>query len=158
MCLELIETILEEAQTDSVIDIGCGSAILSIAAIKLGARQALGVDIDHDAIQAAKQNTALNDIQGQIELRQGSLAEIQAGAFSLGQAPLVITNILAPVIVRLLNAGLGELLSQNGKLVLSGILEEQRQDVEQALVRNGLQLLDKMQFDDWLAILAQPKV
>ena len=152
LCLELIEELIYLDQPEQVIDLGCGSAILSIAAIKLGVRRALGVDNDGDAIQAAAENASLNDVRSRLELAQGSLPEIQAGAYFLQQAPLVIANILAPVIVRLLEAGLGNLLTPGGKLILSGILEEQMPDIEAALLQGGLQPITVRKIDDWVAL------
>ena len=141
-----------------VIDVGCGSGILSIAALKLGVDRALGVDIDVDAIQSARDNAAMNGVRESVEFGVGSLTEIEAGRFSFQRAPLVVANILAVVIIRLLDQGLGSLLEPNGKLVLSGILEEQLSDVTMALDRNGLQVVSQRQQGDWVAILVKSNV
>ncbi len=156
LCLELIETFLDETSARlaawNVIDIGCGTAILAIAALQLGAAHALGVDIDADAIRAARENAAANGVQDRLELGLGSLAEVLQGNYSIKQAPLVLANILAPVLARLLDEGLGDLLTAGGRLVLSGILAEQAQDVEIAAIRNGLQLAARRQSGDWVAL------
>jgi len=163
LCLELIEVIIETLRVSEtlrvftgidVIDVGCGSGILSIAALKLGARRALGVDIDADAIRAARQNAERNDVADRLDLGLGSLADIQTGAFALRQAPLVLANILAPVIVRLLGQGLAGLLAPQGALVLAGILDEQAEDVEKALQEQGLRLVERRQQGDWVALWA----
>lgn len=151
LCLELIETFPIDAQTD-VIDLGCGTAILAIAALKLGARHALGVDIDADAVRASRENAETNGVLEKLELGLGSLAEIRSGAFSLRQAPLVLANILAPVLVRLLDDGLAQLLSPGGNLVLSGILAEQAGNVDAAALRNGLRQVAFRQIGDWVAL------
>jgi len=153
LCLEMTE----EYYSQQVIDIGCGSGILAIAALKLGAKHALGVDIDVEAIDAARQNAELNGVARDLELGVGSLAEVRAGGYSLRRAGLVLANILAPVLVRLLDEGLGELLLPGGRLVLSGILEEQSATVEEALQRNGLRLARKSQVGDWVALAAAIK-
>lgn len=156
LCLELIETIqksVPDPGATELIDVGCGSGILSIAAVKLGARRALGVDVDPDAVAAARENALINGVSERLELEVGSLAEIQGGQFSLHKAPLVLANILAPVIVQLLREGLGDLLTPGGYLVLSGILEEQSQEIESALKINGLQLLEKRMIEDWVAFV-----
>jgi ribosomal protein L11 methylase PrmA len=140
----------------TVIDVGCGSGILAIAALKLGAKQALGVDIDPDAMRAAQENAALNGVSGQLELGLGSLSDIQKGAFSLRKAPLVLANILAPVLVRLLDEGLGGLIMAEGLLVLSGVLEEQASEVEAAALTNGLARVDRRQIGDWVALAFSP--
>lgn len=136
-----------------VIDLGCGTAILAIAAIKLGVERALGVDIDPEAIQAAQENVAANGVETQIELAVGSLQEVLAGNFGLRQGGLVLANILAPVLVRLLGEGLAELLEPGGLLVLSGILAEQAGEVQAALEKSGLRLIETRQMGDWVALL-----
>jgi len=156
LCLELVEKILEDPQVDpavtDVIDLGCGTAILAIAALKLGARSALGVDIDPEAVDAAAENARTNGINIGLELAEGSLATILAGRFGLRAAPLVLANILAPVLERLLDEGLAGLVTPAGSLVLSGILAEQSAGVEAAARRTGLRLAEKRQSGDWVAL------
>lgn len=153
LCLEALEAAVPNAgQSWEVIDLGCGTAILAIAALKLGARHALGVDIDPEAIRAAQENAAVNGVSAHLELGIGSLAEVRAGAFSIRKARVVLANILAPVLVRLLAEGLGELLEDGGTLVLSGILEEQAAEVLTAAERHGLRLLTRWQSGDWVAL------
>jgi len=163
LCLELLEEILTPQSVSgthkvleaiNVIDIGCGSGILSIAALKLGVGQALGVDIDEDALRAAHENAEKNGLAERLELGKGSLAEVRAGAFSMCQADLVLANILAPVLIRLLDAGLAGLLERGGSLVLAGILEEQSAGVEAALEMRGLRLVERRQQGDWVALWA----
>jgi len=157
LCLELLEAFFrdERAGPQTVIDIGCGSGILAVAALKLGAAHALGVDVDAVAIDASRENAALNGVAGRLDVGLGSVAEIRSGAFSLRQGRLVLANILAPVIIRLLEAGMVEVLSPGGALVLSGILAEQSAEVEAALLAHGLHLVEKRQEGDWVALLAQ---
>jgi ribosomal protein L11 methyltransferase len=157
--LRSVQNDKEEAQNDSgitVIDVGCGSGILAIAALKLGAGQALGVDIDPEAMRAAQENAALNGVTDRLELGLGSLADIQKGAFLLRKALLVLANILAPVLVRLLDEGLGGLIIADGLLVLSGVLEEQAPEVEAAALKNGLVRVDRRQIGDWVALAFSP--
>ena len=151
LCLELLETYLP-ADAVAVIDVGCGSGILAVAALKLGAQAALGVDIDPEAVQAAQANAELNGVAEQLEVKLGSVAEILGGGTSLMKAPLVLANILAPVIIRLLDDGLAELLDPGGVLVLSGILDEQAGEVEAALRAHDLVLLERRQIADWVAM------
>ncbi|MBN2550943.1 MAG: 50S ribosomal protein L11 methyltransferase [Anaerolineales bacterium] len=158
LCLEFVEAILTSSQDDpapqraEVIDLGCGTAILAVAALKLGAARALGVDIDPEAIKAAVENAASNSVLEHLELGVGSLDEILRGDFSLRTADLVLANILAPVLVRLLDEGLGQLLNPAGQLILSGILAEQSAEVEEAAAKNGLWLVEKRQLGDWVAL------
>lgn len=150
LCLELIEEILPPQS--AVIDVGCGSGILSIAALKLGARSALGVDIDAAALQSSRENAVLNGVADRLWLGQGSLPEILAGQFPLQRTPLVLANILAPVLVRLLGAGLERLLEPGGALVLSGILNEQAGDVIAAAAARHLRLTAERRLGDWVAL------
>jgi ribosomal protein L11 methyltransferase len=158
LCLALAEDFFtqpENANNIKVIDIGCGSGILSIGALKLGAVHALGVDIDPEAIRASSENATLNDVSKQLELGIGSVTDVRGGKFSIHTAQLVFTNILAPVLVQLLDQGLGELVLPGGWLILSGILEEQSPDVETALNAHGFHQVEKRQMGDWVALAAQ---
>jgi len=151
LCMEMLEDTVVPGQ--DVIDVGCGSGILSIGALKLGARHALAVDIDNAAIRSTKENGEANGVLDQIETGLGSVTEILAGQFSLKNAPLVLANILAPVIIRLFNAGLAELVAPGGKIVLSGILAEQAQGVIDAATAHGLHFIEQRQINDWVVIL-----
>jgi ribosomal protein L11 methyltransferase len=153
LCLELLEACMSQLdpQGTDVIDVGCGSGILSIAALKLGARHAVAVDIDPQAISVTQENTALNGVEG-LETGVGSVAELRNGAFSVRQAQLVLANILALVIIQLLDAGLAELLRPDGVAVFSGILAEQEQEVITALEKAGLRLAGRRQSGDWVAL------
>jgi ribosomal protein L11 methyltransferase len=166
LCLELIEDAIAGRQQAeggepgggslpgdrSVIDVGCGSGILAIAALKLGLERALGVDLDPQAISAAAQNARANRVDDRLELGTGSVEEVRAGKFSTGEAGLVVANILAPVVMRLLGEGLGDLLLLGGLLVVSGILEEQAEEVVAAAQAQGLRPLERRQQGDWVAL------
>lgn len=154
LCLEMLEEYTPAGK--AVLDIGCGSGILSIAAVKLGAQRAYGVDVEDEAIPAAQANAATNEVETQVEFALGSVEEIKSGIFPIRQAPLVLANILASILQRLLVAGLGELVAPGGVLVLSGILEEQVHDMETAVQAQGLQILSRKQIDDWVALAVQP--
>jgi len=163
LCLQMMEEYLTFRRSEpgdalrsssglDVIDIGCGSGILSVGAVKLGAQRALGVDTDPLAVEIARENVHLNQVSDRVEVAEGSLEEILAGAFTLRNAQLVLANILAPVLVKLLDQGLAQLLDQDGLLVLSGIIEDQLGEIEAAVVRNGLQIERRFQIDDWVAL------
>ncbi len=151
----VIGTLAEGKSTQMMIDLGCGSGILGIAAVKLGVSHALGVDLDPEAVEAARQNSVVNDVGNRLDFFVGSLAEIKAGEFPIMRAPLVVANILAPVIVRLLAAGLNDIVATHGKLILSGILEQQAADVEAAVRASGMRLKGKRQDGDWLALIVE---
>ena len=156
LCLEIIESRFRQTTPTAVIDLGCGSGILAVAALKLGAAQALGVDIDADSIRSARKNAEVNRVAERLELGLGSLLELQRGDFSLRAAPLMLANILAPILIRLLDEGLAETLTPDGLLVLSGILAEQAAEVQAALQKHGLRLVEQRQIEDWVAISACP--
>ena len=158
LCLELMELIFNDRTSStvhrplSVIDVGCGSGILSIAALKLGAKTALGVDIDAGSVKNARENADANGVGDEFILGVGSVAEIKSGQFAFDRAPLVVANILAPVIVRLFEAGLARLIEEQGAIILSGILQEQEERVLDAAQTQGLFLSERRQMSDWVAL------
>jgi len=152
LCLELMEKELVTRHPSPVIDVGCGSGILSIAALKLGTGFALGVDIDPGSIENARQNANANSIGDELILGVGSVQEILDGKFTFRRAPLVVANILAPVIIRLFDAGLASLIGDHGVILLSGILQEQAQSVVEAAQSRGLRLNEQKQIGDWVAL------
>jgi ribosomal protein L11 methyltransferase len=156
LCLELIEKFFVGADGHlplRVIDVGCGSGILSIAALKLGAASALGVDIDPESIKNSRANADLNGIGRELILGLGSVKEILESKFAFRRAPLVMANILAPVILRLFEAGLAELVEPRGVLILSGILQEQAQSVIEGAQAKGLGLNERRVMGDWVALM-----
>jgi ribosomal protein L11 methyltransferase len=159
LCLEFLEEFLTQPSgnpSSAVIDVGCGSGILSIAAIKLGVPFALGVDIDDASLRASRENAEANGVEaGRFALGLGSVTEILAGQFPIRQAPLVLANILAPVLVRLFEAGMAQLIEPSGRIVLSGILEDQAQTVIEAAQAHGLVLTGRQQMEDWVALACQ---
>jgi len=169
LCLELIEKSIETLKVFAkhprniekgaetfrvlnVIDIGCGSGILSIAALKLGAQTALGVDIDIESVKNARENADKNGIGEEFIIGQGSVTDVLEGRFPFKQAPLVVANILAPIIVRLLDKGLADLTKPGGRVILSGILQEQEGNVLEAAQAKGLVLSERKKLGDWVAL------
>jgi ribosomal protein L11 methyltransferase len=161
LCLEMLEEYLQ----DEVIDLGCGSAILAIGALKLGAQRAVGVDIDPEVLPSAKENADLNGVSERLELGIGSLAEIRSGVFSIGKAPLILANILAPVLEKLLEDGLHEIITPGGVLIMSGVLSDQWHakgdyaskgpTLQEGAAAKGLAVVDFRQDGDWIAIALQ---
>lgn len=150
LCLEMVEEYCQPGM--EVIDVGCGSGILSIAAIKLGARKALAVDIDPLSVKATHENGEANDAANLIETGEGSVNEILNGKYSIQSAPLVLANILAPIIIKLFSDGLGRLLQPGGTIILSGILAEQEEKVLTTAGEFGLHIVKHKQMGDWVTL------
>jgi ribosomal protein L11 methyltransferase len=151
MCLQALERHVRPGMR--VLDVGCGSGILAIAAALLGAAELLGVDTDRLAVLAATANAAQNGVAGRVTIRQGSLDGVAEHDWDI-----VVVNILAPVIVSLLERdGLLAYLAPTGRLILSGIIEEQAPAVEAALSAAGALVQERLAIRDWVAFVASPK-
>ncbi|MFN8412863.1 MAG: 50S ribosomal protein L11 methyltransferase [Anaerolineales bacterium] len=152
LCLELMEISTDHRPLTTVIDVGCGSGILSIAALKLGASKVLGVDIDIESVKNSRENADTNGVGEELMLGQGSVTEVLANQFPFKTAPLVVANILGPILIRLFDAGLADLVEPNGEIILSGILDHQAESVIAAGQAKGLKRSDQRQIGDWVAI------
>jgi ribosomal protein L11 methyltransferase len=150
LSLALLEDHVQAGQT--VFDVGCGSGILSVAAVKLGAAAAYGADIERDSIDNAQINAKLNATEGKTHFRLGSL-----DTFAGKQAPVVIANILTHILIRLLNDGMGDLVAPGGTLLLSGILVEKEAEILAALDKHGFIVNERRQMEDWLGLAAVRK-
>jgi ribosomal protein L11 methyltransferase len=145
MCLLALEKLVQAG--DTVLDVGTGSAILAIAAAKLGAQSLLGIDTDMLAVKAASANAEQNNVSDKIIIRQGTLDTIAQHGWDI-----VVVNILAPVIISLFQQdGLLDYVAENGRLILSGIIEEQGEAVVTAVVAAGGRIIETYQVRDWMA-------
>ena len=150
MCLQALEELV--APQDSVFDVGTGSGILGIAAAKLGAANIFGIDVDKIAVQTAASNAQINEVS-YITLQQATLNDIPLTPWDI-----VVVNILAPVIISLLNEdGLMDYVQESGHLILSGIIDEQADDVKTAVRQAGGQVVKTMTVRDWVTLMARPK-
>jgi ribosomal protein L11 methyltransferase len=152
LCLELMELSSDNHPPSTVIDVGCGSGILSIAALKLGASKVLGVDIDIESVKNSRENADTNGVGEELILGQGSVTEVLTGEFPFKSAPLVVANILGPILIRLFDAGLADLVEPNGEIILSGILDHQAESVIAAGQAKGLKRGEIRQIADWVAL------
>lgn len=146
LCLVLMEEHLVPGTR--VYDIGSGSGILSIAALRLGAGRVAASDIDPVAVAATAENAALNGVEAQIERRVGS-----ADAFE-GPFDLILINILAEIIVTLLPAAAAR-LAPDGQMILSGILSEREPLIRAALEPLGLQGVARREMGDWCGMVVR---
>ena len=155
LCLTLLETCLHPR--DSVLDLGCGSGILSIAAMNLGAGRALGVDIDPKSVDVSYENAALNGIdRDRYTVRAGNVLSDKALAAELGEKKyhLVLANIVADVIIPLAPQVPG-LLEEDGVFLCSGIIDTRTREVEAALKEAGLTVIRKREKNGWAALEAK---
>ena len=150
MCLLAVEKLVRPGMT--VLDVGTGSAILAIAAAKLGANSLLGIDTDRLAVDAAAANAAQNDVADRIVIRQGTLDTVTQRGWDV-----VVVNILAPVIISLFEKDqLLDYVTANGYLILSGIIEEQGEAVVTAVTAAGGKIIETYRVRDWLAYVVSP--
>ncbi len=156
LCLGLLESRVSTG--GGVLDLGCGSGILSIAALRLGAGRAVGVDIDAKAVDVAYENAALNGIsRDRYTVRAGDVLSDAALVEELAQSgpySLVLANIVADVIIPL-SAKVERFLAPGGTFICSGIIDTRAREVEGALQKHGLQLLQQVQRDGWCAMAAK---
>ena len=154
LCLEGVE---EHTKTGrAVLDLGCGSGILSIAALCLGAGEAVAVDIDPKAVDVAYENAALNGIgKDRYTVRAGNVLSDAALARELAQRQyhLVLANIVADVIIPLA-PHVPPLLEEDGVFLCSGIIDTRAHEVEDALRKAGLKLTRKREKNGWVALEA----
>ena len=154
LCMELLEKYITPEV--HVLDVGCGSGILSIAALRLGAEHAVAVDIDPKAVDVAYENAALNGVgRDRYTVRAGDILTDRKLEAELGgeKYPLVLANIVADVIIPL-SAWVPQVLSRDGVFLCSGIIAPRAQEVADALARNGLKVTKKREKNGWAALEA----
>lgn len=154
LCLAALDR--ETRANADVLDLGCGSGILSIAALLLGAKQALAVDIDPNAMGTARENARRNSIADErYAIRIGDATTSKALQAEIGEKRygIVLANIVADVIIALAPY-VARWLREDGKFICSGIISERRDDVETALALHGLRVTKRAQKDDWVCLEA----
>ena len=143
LCLELLQKYAGEGR--SVLDIGCGSGILSIAAVLLGAEKADGVDIDATAVKVAKENAAFNNVEKKTNFIVGDLAEKINGKYDV-----VCANIVADIIIRLTDNVI-DFMNPDAVFIISGIIDVRADDVIDAFTNVGFTAIDTYRRDNWYA-------
>ena len=147
MCLQALEEHLKPGAR--VLDLGTGSGILAIAAAKLGASSVLALDKDLLAVRAAQANVKSNEVQNIINVELGSLDK------AAGKFDLALVNILARVIIELVNQGLVDRIGPSGLMILAGFIEEQEAEVAAALREHGVAIVERRQEKDWVALVGR---
>ncbi len=156
MCMMALEEAIHGGET--VIDLGSGSGILSIAALLLGAKSAIGVDIDPKAEDIARENAAINDLHGD---RFTAVTGDVIGSKSMMEQlagdgyDIVLANIVADVIIPL-SPVVPHFVKPNGLFICSGILETRLEEVKAAIAAAGLRVQSVRKIDDWCQITAVP--
>ncbi|MFA9375331.1 MAG: 50S ribosomal protein L11 methyltransferase [Lachnotalea sp.] len=145
--------------TTKLLDVGCGSGILSIVSLKLGAASALGLDIDSNAINASKENAQVNHIpEDQFEIMIGNILEDESLQESAGyeKYDIVVANILANVLVPLTPIIMKNLKS-GGYYITSGIIDTKEEEVVAAVKKNGLEVIEITHQGEWVSVTAKKK-
>ena len=157
LCMrQLKKFVTEETQ---LLDVGTGSGILSIAALKLGAKHAVGTDLDPCAITATKENLEANDIpEGSMDVMIGNIIDDKAVQDAVGyeKYDIVVANILADVLIPLTPVILHQMKS-GGIYITSGIIDEKEKDVVEAVKAAGLEIVEVTHQNDWVSVTARKK-
>lgn len=149
LCMQFLEQYVSCNTT--ILDIGTGSGILAITSLLLGAKSAVGVDIDELAVKIANQNANLNKVEDKINLVCGDLTQKVHGKFDV-----ICANIVADVIIRLCT-NITQFMHKDTILIISGIIEDRCDDVLNSLDDAGLEIINKNQENDWISVVVRLK-
>ncbi len=147
LCLELLQGFVNK--DSRMLDIGCGSGILALASVLLGAENAFGVDIDPQSVKTARENAEINNISDKVKFEVGDLTEVVSGKYDV-----ICANIVADVVIRLLPDA-KSFMTDNGVLIVSGIIDLRKDDVLKAVSENGFRVTDEKYKDNWCAFVLQ---
>jgi len=154
LCIEQIEKYLREDM--KVLDMGCGSGILSIAAILLGAKSAVGIDIDENAVRIAKENAAINNIHDdRFTLYCGNVTDDKALQDEIGynKYDMIAVNIIADIIIGM-SSNFPKFLKKGGIVVASGIIKKYLQNIIENFESLGFEILEINEKEDWVSVTA----
>lgn len=150
LCVRALQDIIQPGM--QVLDLGTGSGILAIAAALMGAGQVMALDVDELAVKAATTNVKANGVADRVQVELGSIEQLPAGTVSFD---LMLVNIVADVILTLVNQGLLSYLASGGWFVGAGVLDSQASDVLAALAGKGLCEVQMRRERDWVALVGR---
>ena len=146
LCLETLEKYVNSDST--VLDIGCGSGILSIASLLLGAKSAFGVDIDELAVKTAKENAKENGFLPPVfDAVEGDLIDKVSGKYNI-----IVANIVADIIMQF-NTQVAQFLTDDGVYITGGIIEMREAEVVHSFEENGFQIIERYEDKGWLVFV-----
>ena len=146
MCLEMLETLVNPCHT--VLDLGCGSGILSIASAKMGSEKVIGIDNDETAIKVARENIKINGIGDSVSISNGSVPNKNIDKYS---NDIVVANISSKVILDL-SKEITEYLKPKGYLLISGFLDNTESEIIDVFKKLNLNVVSKLGAADWVAL------
>ncbi|MCM3111368.1 50S ribosomal protein L11 methyltransferase [Lederbergia lenta] len=149
MCIQALERTVKK--DDFVVDVGTGSGVLSIAAALLGASNVTALDLDEVAVKSAQENVELNRLAERITVKKSDLLH---GLDE--QADVVVANILAEVIMKLTKDA-AKTVKKNGYFITSGIIQQKKLEVREAIVVAGFEVEETLVMEDWVAFIARRK-
>ncbi|ASB88305.1 50S ribosomal protein L11 methyltransferase [Bacillus sonorensis] len=147
LCIQALERYVKKG--DSVVDVGTGTGILSIASAMLAADRVEAYDLDPVAVESARLNSKLNKVADRIDIKQNNLLDGIAG-----EKDVIVANILAEVILRFTKQAY-DLLKEGGYFITSGIIQQKKQEVKDALAKEGFTIIEVLSMEDWVSIIAQ---
>ena len=158
LCIKQLQKYIgSELKAPKVLDVGCGSGILSIVALKLGAREVVGTDLDADCIISSKENMAVNHLPEELgTFYKGNLIDDTALQEKVGteEYEIVVANILADVIIPMAPV-IPARLKQGGYFITSGIIDFKENDVKEAIEKAGLKVVEINHQGEWVNITAK---
>ncbi|MGM9987906.1 MAG: 50S ribosomal protein L11 methyltransferase [Bacillaceae bacterium] len=147
MCVRALEKYVQPG--DTIIDVGTGSGVLSIAAAKLGAKRVEAYDLDMVAVTSATENITLNKVNDVVTVGQNNLLNgIE------GPVDIVVGNLLAKIVMLFVDEA-ARVVKPNGLFITSGIIESQQAEIEEELTKHGFVVEEVLKIEDWVAIIAR---
>ena len=148
MCMEHLEKYINE--NSRVLDVGCGSGILSITSLLIGAKEVTGVDIDPVAVKVAIENGAMNNFkEPQYTIKRGNLVDEAQGKYDV-----IVANIIADVIIGVCG-DVKQFVADDGVFISSGIIVDRKEDVKKAFEKQGYTIVEELEEGEWVSFVCK---